>query len=362
MRIAILGTRGIPARYGGFETFAEELSTRLAANGFEVTVFCQRSNSNHAPEYKGVKLRYVRDYRVGSLSTVIFDFKCFVNSIRGYDLIYMLGYGAGIFMWLPRLFKKHVWVNMDGIEWKRSKWPWHGRLYLRINEWFAVKSASLIIADAEAIADYLRTKYGKHINCHTIPYGAEVVDTPPDINLIKAYGLKPFEYYLVVCRLEPENHVKEILEGFGLSGSQRSLVVIGDHEKGTPYVRELLKMDDKGIRFVGTVYDRELLKAIRYYSFAYFHGHSAGGTNPSLLEALGCGNMVIAHDNPFNREVAGEKSIYFSDSKGVARAVDELEQGDFDIESARMFAQSIIRERYTWEKITDEYNKLIVAL
>jgi glycosyltransferase involved in cell wall biosynthesis len=357
MKIAIIGSRGIPAQYGGFETFAEELSTRLVERGFEVTVFADSDSRGAGSEYKGVKISHTRSFSLGPLSTILHDLFCIIKALSGYDLIYVLGYGAGFFFWIPRIIGKPVWVNMDGLEWKRSKWPWYGRLYLRISEWFAVRFASLLISDAEAIRDYLMDRHGNGIACRTIPYGADIVHAPPDSKVISHHNLKQKEYYLIVCRLEPENHVREIAEGFALSDTEKKLVVIGDHSAVTPYVKDLLTLKDKRIRFMGTVYDSEMLKAVRYYSFAYFHGHSVGGTNPSLLEALGCGNVVIAHDNPFNREVASDCALFFSHSTQIPSLISSLESGiDTNLPTR---AKDRILMKYSWDLITDQYEKLI---
>ena len=358
MKVAILGTNGIPARYGGFETFAEELSVGLVREGVDVTVFCVTGRNAQPDNYKGVRLEHVPSPRLGPLTTILYDLRCMWQARRNFDIVYMLGYGAGPFFWIPRVFGRQFWVNMDGLEWKRSKWPWYGKLYLRISEWFAVRSASLVVADAEGIRDYIVAKYGEDVNCHTIPYGAKVIESPPDVNLIRPYGLKPSDYYLVVCRLEPENHVKEIIGGFRDSGTKRNLVIIGDSRKDTPYVRELSRTTDDRIRFLGAVYDRELLEAFRYHAFAYFHGHSVGGTNPSLLEALGCGNVVIAHDNLFNREVAADCAFYFSKAPEIPGIIESLEI-DANRHSGAQKARDRIRREYTWDNVTLAYQGLI---
>lgn len=360
MKIAILGTRGIPGTYGGFETFTEELSTRLVKKGIEVTVFCYKKSIYGEPEYKGVKLLYVKKPKFGHLSTIFYDLFCIFKALRGYDLIYMLGYSTGLFFWIPRLFKKPLLVNMDGLEWKRAKWPTYGKIYLKLTEWLAVKFATLIIADSENIKYYLKSKFGKDINCYTIRYGTDIVDNPPDINQIQPYNLKPFKYYLVVCRLEPENHIKEIIEGFIISKTQKKLVIIGDYNIATPYIKELLKKKDERIKFIGAIYNKDLLKAIRFYAFAYFHGHSVGGTNPSLLEALGCGNKVIAHDNIFNREVASDCAIYFSSSSHIPNIIYSLEN-ELNMNLATK-AKNRMREKYNWDLIANEYQKLIQGL
>lgn len=357
-RIAILGTRGIPARYGGFETFAEELAVRLVQRGHEVTVYCEKGASCSADaNYKGVRLEYISAPPLGPLDVVWFDICCMAKATRHYDLLYLLGYGAGSFTWMPRLLGKPVWINMDGLEWKRSKWPWYARLYLRLNEWCAAKFASLMIADAEGIKRYLKESYGESSAVAMIPYGAELISVPPDPSYLTQMGVSPGSYYLVVCRLEPENHVREIIEGFNLAATRRELIVVGDIDTDTPYVRDLKRSAGSKVRFIGTCYEKPMLKALRYYAFAYFHGHSVGGTNPSLLEAMGCANVVIAHDNPFNREVAAECARYFASPVEITEIINSLESGT-DLGKMHAVAQERIRTIYSWERITDLYEEL----
>jgi glycosyltransferase involved in cell wall biosynthesis len=355
--LAILGTRGIPARYGGFETFAEELSAHLVKRGIDIAVFCDTRDTGFKNEYKGIKLIHVKEIHLGPFSTIIHDLVCILRALKGYDLIYMLGYGAGLFFWIPKVVRKTLWVNMDGLEWKRSKWPWYGKLYLKISEWLAAKSASSLIADCERIRDYLTSKYGQNIKCYTIPYGADIVDVPPDVKQLKELLLESFDYYLVVCRLEPENHIREIIQGFVASNTAKQLIIIGNHRMESSYVKALLKTEDRRVRFVGTVYDRAFLIAIRCYAFAYFHGHSVGGTNPSLLEAMGCGNRIIAHDNTFNHEVAADCAIYFSSATDITRIIAYIEKGT-SIDTGKK-AKDRIRKIYNWDLITDQYQQLI---
>lgn len=357
MKMAILGTRGIPAEYGGFETFAQELSARLVRDNIDVTVYCKKVDSHAESQYKGVKLKYIKSPRLGPFTSLFYDLICILKALKNHDLIYMLGYGAGLFFWLPRIIRKPLWVNMDGLEWKRSKWPWYGKIYLRVNEWLAVKFAGLIIADAEQIKTYLVAKYGNNINCRMISYGAEVVSVPPDINLIQQCGLKPYDYYLVVCRLEPENNIKEIIKGFIRSSTSKKLIVIGSPKKKTRYARSILRADDTRVKLMGSIYNRELLKAIRYYSFTYIHGHSVGGTNPSLLEALGCGNPIIAHDNLFNREVAGNNAVYFSTPEQITDIIVSSKSTIGASNPAR--AMERIQKNYSWDSVADKYLKLL---
>ena len=207
VRLAILGSRGIPAEFGGFETFAEQLAVRLVERGVDVTVFCEATQSYRASSYKGVKLKYLSTPRIAGLRSTWFDVVSIVKSLRGYDVVYMLGYNAAYAFFLPRLFRTKIWVNMDGLEWKRAKWSRGAKAFLRTMEFLAVKFASKIIADARGISDHLKRTYGVTEQVKLIPYGALPVEEPPDPALLEEYGVDPDRYYLVVSRLEPENHV-----------------------------------------------------------------------------------------------------------------------------------------------------------
>jgi len=310
MKIAILGTRGIPARYGGFETFAEKLAVGLVEHGIEVTVFCE-SDRETAPEcFQGVLLSYVCSPALGPLQTILYDLKCLWAARRGFDVVYMLGYGAAQFCFIPRLWGAEVWINPDGLEWARAKWGVVAKSYFRLMEWISLQVANRIVADAEAIAVSLAERHGRLKACTVIPYGCEVIETPPPTDSLNTWQLSPSGYYILVCRLEPENHVLEILQAFKQSKSRRQLIVVGNHRTGSDYVAQLCAIADSRIRMIGTVYEQTVLTSLRYHSFAYMHGHSVGGTNPSLLEAMGCGNLIFAHDNPFNRDSDGARSIF----------------------------------------------------
>jgi glycosyltransferase involved in cell wall biosynthesis len=358
-RLAILGTRGIPARYGGFESFAEELAIRLVDRGIDVTVFCEDQDSPDRPDsYRGVRLVHVKAPSIGPLSTIIFDLKCLWLARTTHDFLYMLGYGAALFCFIPRLWGKEVWINMDGVEWSRAKWNWIGKLWLRFMERAATWTANRLIADAAGISNHLRTRYARLPEVTVIPYGAYCVEEEPDGHALEEFGLIAGEYYLIVCRLEPENHIREILEGFIASDSEFPIVIVGDSGAQTKYVRALKQLDDQRIRFIGTVYDRAKLESLRWHCRAYFHGHSVGGTNPSLLEALGCGNRVIAHENVFNREVAGECADFFSSPAEISKLVNRLE-GREVLAKSRSEIQNRVRENYNWEKVTGSYLELL---
>ena len=359
MRIAILGTRGIPARYGGFETFAEKLAVGLCERGFGVTVFCEAAESSGPDVFQGVKLRYVSAPSLGPLQTILYDVQCLWAARKGYDVVYMLGYGAAPFCLIPRLWGAKVWINPDGLEWARAKWGFVAKSYFRLMEWASLHAANRIIADAHAIAASLASRHGKLQACTVIPYGCEVIETPPPAEPLAEWGLVPGRYYLVVCRLEPENHVLEVLQAFQQSGSNRQLIVVGNHLAGTSYGAQLLSVRDPRIRMIGTVYDQATLTCLRYYCFAYIHGHSVGGTNPSLLEAMGCGNLIFAHDNPFNRETLGDCGFYFASPKELVRAIDGAKRQDSELARLREASRSRARAKYRWPEIVARYAALL---
>jgi len=356
-RLAILGSRGIPARYGGFETFAQEIATRLVDSGMDVTVFCENGGP---PKYENVQLTYVPAKRLGPLTTVVFDLRCLWRARKGFDIVYMLGYGSSLFCFLPRLWGSSVWINMDGIEWRRSKWTLPARTWLKVMEWFATKTASRLIVDADAIGEHLRSRYVRLPKISMIPYGAAEPKRLPDDTFVRQLGLKAKSYNLIVCRLEPENHVLEIVQGYSSSSTDTPLVVVGGLPLENSYVRHLMKYEASTIRFVGSVYETEQIWSLRYNCRIYFHGHSVGGTNPSLLEAMAAGNLVLAHDNIFNREVLGRNGYYFEDAQHLAKLVQHLMSLDDDIVREKMNeVRDRVRMRYSWDSVRDAYLKLI---
>lgn len=360
LSLAILGTRGVPARYGGFETFAEELGARLADSGVEVTVYCERQGEAGPERWRGMQLVHLPAPRLGPATTLWFDLLCLLHAARRHRVVYMLGYGSALLCVVARLAGAELWINMDGLEWRRSKWSWPARLWLRAMEAVAVRVAHRVVADAAAIGDYLSTRY-RLPALHVVTYGAPVRDAAPTEPLAH-WELNPGGYFLVVCRLEPENHVREIIDGYLASESALPLVVVGDHQAPGGYTAELRRRSaaDDRLRFIGTVYQPEVLTALRLHSRAYFHGHSVGGTNPSLLEALGCGNRVLAHDNPFNREVAGECARYFRAPEQIPELVQWINgltpraHGALAAAARRRIAQ-----HYNWEQVSDTYRRML---
>jgi glycosyltransferase involved in cell wall biosynthesis len=359
VRLAILGSRGIPARYGGYETFAEQLGRRLVTRGVQVTVVCPTESPKPDAYYHGIRLAYVVQPNIGSFTQIFWDAKCFYLARRDFDIVYMLGVGASFAAWIPRVCGTQVWINTDGLEWKRSKWSLLQRVYLWLAEALGMAFASRIIADSSAIESSLRRRYPYRKQMTTIAYGAEIPAETPNPGHIKAWALEPGGYYIMVCRLEPENNVLEIIEGFRGSKSEAPLIVLGNTENPNRYVRSLLKASSPQVRFAGTTYHAEQLAALRFYARGYFHGHSVGGTNPSLLESMACGNLIIAHDNCFNREVLGGCGLFFRSAADVSAIVNAIESGQFNGAEAGRYAAERIRERYLWDQITDQYLELI---
>jgi glycosyltransferase involved in cell wall biosynthesis len=362
MKIAIVGSRGIPARYGGFETCAEELAVRLVQQGIEVTVYCEApAGDEAAPEmYQGVRLVYIAAPPLGSLTTIRFDLFCLWHARKDFDLVYMLGYGTSIFCFIPRLWGSEVWINMDGVEWARSKWGTLAKLWFKLMEAAAMWTPDRLIADAQGILTHLQARHSRLPPTSVIAYGAPLVTTPPATELLNRWQLTAGGYYLIVCRLVPENSVLEIISGFLQANSTRPLIVIGGTDPATPYVEKLLRSASSRVRFIGTVYDQEQLQTLRYHAFAYCHGHTVGGTNPSLLEALGCGNLVIAHDNEYNREVAGESAVYFRTAEQLVERIGELEScSAVRHEQLRSMAQARISTGYNWDAIARAYYEIL---
>lgn len=365
MRIAILGTRGIPADYGGFETFAEQLATRWAARGHAVTVYAEHAGAARPADrsYHGVRVRSRRRPAWGAASVLAYDCACLWDARHGYDLVYMLGYGAAWACWWPRLFGVPVWINVDGLEWARSKWGRLARAYLRAMEWVATRTASRLVADAQAIAERFRARYPRGAPCSFVAYGAELAyPAQYPAALLAPWALESGGYLLVVARPEPENHLLEIIEGHVRHGGALPLVVVGAVTGQTPYQRRLLAHASERVRFIGAVYDQRQLRGLRVHAAGYLHGHSVGGTNPSLLEAMACGNWIIAHDNPYNREVARDAACYFATVDGLVEGLRQW-SARTPADSARRGARArqIVAQDYDWERVTDAYEALAHA-
>lgn len=363
MRLAILGARGIPARYGGFETFAEKLATGLVQRGHDVTVYAQVDAAAPAREsadtwYHGVRVRHIPVRAKGPLGALLYDIRSLWDARRGHDVVYLLGYGAVWAGAIPRLWGRPLWVNIDGLEWRRSKWSAPVRLYLRAMEAWSARIASLVVADAQAIAEHHRAAHPRGAPCTFIPYGAEP-PAPPDDAWLAEHGLEPGGFDLLIARLEPENHVHLCIQAHAAAGLDRPLVVVGDHTTGTAYVGRLQRLAHPRIRWLGAIYDARVLDTLRQRCHVYLHGHSVGGTNPSLLEAMAAGCAVLAHDNPFNREVLGPSGRFFRDAASLVQALGRLSEAErADMQRQ---ARQRIAAHYTWPQVLGRYEELLAA-
>jgi rhamnosyltransferase len=330
VRIAILGSRGIPAAYGGYETITQELSVGLAQRGFDVSVTCESNDFKiKSGTYKDVNLVYFPV--INSLRNIsevaVYDALSAVWASFNADIVYMLAYTSVPVLIIPKLFGKIVVVNPDGIEWKRRKYSKPLRFLLRAFEILAPKVANYIVVDSKALGAYYKNEY----NASTvyIPYGTKEIE-PLDSKFIAKYGLNKNGYFLVIARLEPENNVDIILEEFKRSGSTKKLVIVGPL-KNTLHVKRMLESQSDRILFLGGIYEPKLQRMLRHNCFAYIHGHEVGGTNPTLVEALSCRNLIIALNVSFNREVAGKGALYFNKSEGsLAELINKIEKIDVD--------------------------------
>ena len=369
LKIAIIGSRGIPAKYGGFETFVDEISKRLVAKGYEIYVSCEGGTTPKIPDYNGVNLFYfpLRPFcRV--VYETIYDIYSLIKSSFMCDYIYMLGYGAGFFFFIPKLFGKKLFVNVDGIEWKRDKYNKIEKLILYLNEIFAVHLSDVIIADSVEIKKYIELKHGK--SAAYISYGVDqphieswdpskLIETPVSDNFT---NLENNSYYLVVARLEPENNIHVIVEGFLLSRTTKKLVIVGNflspkYELSIKKIITELNGHDR-IIFTKGIYKKDLLNMMRQNCFAYIHGHSAGGTNPSLLEAMVMKNIIVAHDNEFNREVGSEAILSFKESFDLRNCIENIENNYSAYLKLKSDAYKRVLTHYSWEDVAILYNLL----
>lgn len=359
LRIAIAGTRGIPANYGGFETFAEEVSQGLANNGYEVTVYCEHSDYPK-PHFNNVRLRYVPIKK--STNQAIYFLLSFWYAIKENDVVIVTSTGASYFYFLNKVFFKRIVItNTDGLESRRSKWSFFKRKYLHYSELFAVKTSDALVADSKGIAQYLSHTYSNLPPVSIIEYGAPVLNGSVDNSYLE-FGLSKAAYYLIVARLEPENNLLMMLEGYAKANTTMPLVVIGNLQD-TAYVKELKKFESGKIRFLGGIYDKAKLNSLRKNAFAYLHGHSVGGTNPSLLEAMGAFSVCICHNNIYNREVTADAMYYFDSADDVSAIISQLESlSAEELQQKRMQAAERIREYYNWPNMLAKYENTIQTL
>ena len=380
--VYIIGSKGIPAKYGGFETFVDELTKRQVNPKIKYHVACLSEKDNKTFVHNGAECFNIKKMNVGSANAIFYDVQALKYSIdevekNGYKnaIIYILACRIGPFIKKYKNKAKKLgitlMINPDGHEWLRAKWSAPVRTYWKISEGLMVKNADLLICDSKTIDAYIQKEYAKYKPRTTyIAYGADLSksnlcneDTVVK-NWYEEKEVYPNEYYLVVGRFVPENNYEAMICEFMASNSEKDFVLITNVEENKFYEKLRLETGfekDKRIKFVGTVYDQRLLKKIRENAFAYFHGHEVGGTNPSLIEALGSTNLNLLLDVGFNREVAEDSAIYWNKEKGnLAECIKNVETDSIGVNLYGEKAKVRVMNHFSWNKIVDKYEQLFL--
>ena len=374
MKIAIIGCRGIPAKYGGFETFAQGLTENLVKRGYDITVSCEYEPSQSRKDnYKGAKLEYFpikppKNYFLRKVYENLSDIYFLIKLSRKHQLIYFLVIEVGMFLFIPKILnrKSQVIVNIDGVMWQRSKFSLLERWLLKINHDMATVFADKIIVDAQAMKNYVDKKYLDKTSY--LSYGIDIPKritwNGESLELLKTYTsieMSPGDYYLVVARLEPENNIHTIIDAFNQAEISIPLVVVGDFTSEA-YKEEIEDIAEEctqpGVIFLGSVYNQKLLDMLRQNCCAYIHGHSVGGTNPSLLEAAISKNIIIAHDNQFNREVCGTSAVYFKNEIELSRKMKSVYKHQQSYLKLKDDVYYRVKNNYQWDRITEGYLSL----
>ena len=354
LRIAILGTRGIPARYGGFETFAEELATRLVERGHQVTVYCRQRPG--PPAYRGVALTYLPTIRHKYFDTIAHTFFSTIHLLfhRHHVALYCNGANA-VFTFIPRLIGIPVALNVDGLERKRKKWNRLARAWYRLSEWLSTFCPNVMITDARGIADYYLERYGKRSTF--IPYGAAVGKLETR-DVLQRLALEPDRYFLYVSRMEPENNALLVREAFESTATQLKLALIGDAPYAESYIQRVRNTKDPRVVIPGAIYGQGYHE-LQSHSFAYIHATEVGGTHPALIEAMGRGALVLFLNTPENAEVAGDAGIAFEHENLPEKLRLVLAMSDSERAEWSRRAMERIAQKYSWDAVTDQYERLL---
>lgn len=359
--IRILGTHGVPAAYGGFETAAENIALFLVRQGWRVIVYCQAEGRGPITEdtWQGMERVHVPVTLEGWKGTSQFDWLSIRHACRFQDLCLTFGYNTAVFNVLQRLRGIPNVINMDGIEWSRARWGPVKQAILYVNERIGCFVGNHLIADHPEIEKYLRTRAPQR-KISTLTYGADPVPDAPTAPVL-ALGLQPGEYLTLVARPIPENSILEIVQGFSARPRGKQLVLLGDYNAGSdPYHAAVRAAASSEVVFAGAIYDKAVVKALRFHGLAYAHGHTVGGTNPSLVEAMAAANPVIAHDNAYNRWVAQDAALYFDSAESFSARLGEL-LASHELQ-ARLKRASAARyaQEFTWDHVAGQYEQLLL--
>lgn len=360
MNIAIIGTRGIPNHYGGFEQVAQYLSAGLLAKGHSVTVYNSHNHPYKQKEWNGVQIIHCYDaeHTIGTAGQFIYDLNCIRNAgSKGFDIILFLGYTSSS-VW-GRMFPRNAVIisNMDGMEWKRSKYSRPVKRFLQYAERLAVKYSDHLVADSTAVQAYLDKKYA--VESSYIPYGAEVCEHA-DEEQLKPYGLVKHNYFMLMARMEPENNIDMILDGFCRTKATERFIVVGNTNNAFGKKMVGKYGGDDRVQFTGAIFEQATINTLRKFCKLYFHGHSVGGTNPSLLEAMAGGAVIAAHNNEFNRAVLQEDAFYFKESAEIVQLIDEAIHSGARDEMVKNNLEKI-KLHFNWPVIVDAYEAMMVA-
>lgn len=363
--VLILGTRGIPAAHGGFETFAERLALFLVERGWQVGVYCQEEvehveNRISSCFWHGIEQINVQVSSTGPRATLEFDWHCVLDAASRSAVCLVLGYNGAIFLPYLRIKHRKIITNMDGIEWRRPKWNAGVRLWFWVNEWIAAWTSHRLIADHPCIADHLATRRSRSATT-MIPYGGDTVSAAAESS-VRDLGLEPGGYIVSIARIEPDNSILEIVEAFSRRRRGLKLVVLGDIDNSIPYHRAVRAAAGAEVMLTGAIYEKAAVEALRFYARAYIHGHMVGGTNPSLVAALAAGNAVIARDNEFNRWTAGAAGVYFDSVDSCDALIDRLITDDNTITTLQLAAKARAASSFTWLDVLNAYERELAAL
>ena len=359
-KISILGIRGVPAAHGGFETFAEYLAPYLHNIGWEVTVYCQTEGNGlpYVDHWQGIRRFNIPVEGDGPASTIVFDWKSIGYAAKDAShVVLTLGYNTALFCARLRLSGKKNVINMDGIEWRRDKWGALAKVWFWLNDWAGCILGNHLIADHPEIKQHLQTRVSPR-KITILPYGAEKI-VKADTGCLSKFGLESERFCTLIARPEPENSILEIVSAFSRVKRGVKLVVLGNYKEDNEYHCAVKKAASDEVMFIGAVYDRGVVGALRFQSILYAHGHQVGGTNPSLVEALGAGNPVVAHNNKFNRWVAGDAGVYFSNEDECARVFDTIFNDKESLAKMSVASRERHEVEFTWTKVLADYERLL---
>jgi len=360
-KVTILGTRGIPAQHGGFETFAEHFSLYLKRKGWKVTVYCQEEGKGSISEdnWKGIHRVHIPVTQEGAKGTIVFDWKSTCHARRQKGIILTLGYNTAVFCALYRLKGMKNIINMDGIEWQRDKWSFLERVWLYINEKAGALLGNHLVADHPQIKNHLANCISSD-KITVIPYTADLLASANQ-TLLSPFHLLPNQFGLLIARPEPENSILDIVRAYTSQKRGMPLVVLGNYDpESNEYQKKVIEAANDEVMFVGAIYDLPVVQALRFYARFYVHGHTVGGTNPSLVEALGAGSPVLAHANRFNRWVAGEKALFFSSETECETHITRLIQDDALINKLKTASKEQYNNKFTADKVHGAYERLLM--